>query len=536
MTGTRAALQYRRLRAPREHGQALLDPALPFAPGLLNRNRQLAENRQYDVQGRPLAELAQAARGQLIQAAMRHSSAYRDPSGHAFPPDTPLILAGHQPQLFHPGVWFKNFVLSELGRRLSACAVNLLIDNDNAGEPSIRVPSGTVEQPRVESVLFDRPEGEVPFEERGIRDPALFASFAERVVSAIRSLVPHPLVEQIWPHARQAARGCGNLGCCMAQARHRLEADWGLSTLEVPLSRLCDAEPFYWFATHLMCHLPRFHALYNDALAEYRRVNRVRSHSHPVPNLAVEDAWLEAPFWVWTCDDVRRRKVFVRQRGEQIEVSDLGSVRIYLDVTAERPASRGVDRLMEERARGVKLRPRALITTMYARVILGDLFLHGIGGAKYDQLTDLLIEQFFEFPAPSFLTATATAQLPIPGPAVSGADLRDAQRQLRELHFHPEKFLENSGEARQLAEEKRQWIALQLPRGARRPRHQQIERLNERLRWHVSQLRQEVSLHREELTNLLRTSTLLTSREYSFCLFPEQTLRPLLLELLRKEP
>ena len=33
-------------------------------------------------------------------------------------------------QLFHPGVWLKNFALGTLARRLNAVAVNLLIDTD----------------------------------------------------------------------------------------------------------------------------------------------------------------------------------------------------------------------------------------------------------------------------------------------------------------------------------------------------------------------------------------------------------------------
>ena len=32
-------------------------------------------------------------------------------------PNAPVILVGHQPELVHPGVWFKNFLLSELAHR-----------------------------------------------------------------------------------------------------------------------------------------------------------------------------------------------------------------------------------------------------------------------------------------------------------------------------------------------------------------------------------------------------------------------------------
>ena len=39
-------------------------------------------------------------------------------------------------------------------------------------------------------------------------------------------------------------------------------------------------------------------------------------------------------------------------------------------------------------SRGIRLRTRALTTTLFARYVLGDLFVHGIGGAKYDELGD----------------------------------------------------------------------------------------------------------------------------------------------------
>ena len=50
---------------------------------------------------------------------------------------------------------------------------------------------------------------------------------------------------------------------------------------------------------------------------------------------------------------------------------------------------------------------------MFARLFLCDLFIHGIGGAKYDQMTDAIIERFFGFAPPDYLTVTATAKLPI---------------------------------------------------------------------------------------------------------------------------
>src|SRR5207248_7394239 len=93
---------------------------------------------------------------------------------------------------------------------------------------------------------------------------------------------------------------------------------------------------------------------------------------------------------------------------------------------------------------GIKLRPRALITTMYARLVLSDLFIHGIGGAKYDELTDLIIRRFFSIEPPGYITATATFRLPIDRPNVSLDDLRRSVQRLRDLRYRPESFLSDA--------------------------------------------------------------------------------------------
>ena len=70
-------------------------------------------------------------------------------------------------------------------------------------------------------------------------------------------------------------------------------------------------------------------------------------------------------------------------------------------------------------------------------------FIHGIGGAKYDQLTDLLIQRFFNLEPPVFLTVSATFRLPTPRPKVSTEDLRHIDWLLRDLWYHPERHLDN---------------------------------------------------------------------------------------------
>ncbi|HTU25977.1 MAG TPA: hypothetical protein VMF30_11300, partial [Pirellulales bacterium] len=293
-------LAHRRLRAPRADGGVLVEPPLATTGEVLARNAALVAAADYDILGRPLAELARAARSELLLAAQHYSAQYRDVSGIAADPSAPVVVAGHQPQLFHPGVWYKNFLLSALASRHGGTAVNLVIDSDTIKSVAVRVPGGTALEPLIESVPLDRCSAEIPYEERAVGDRGLLRSFASRARAVLGSLVTRPLVEEFWPLVVERADAGVTLGECLSQARHVQEGRWGAASLELPQSQVCELESFAWFTCHLLADLPRVQSEYNAAVAEYRRANHVRSLAHPVPDLAADDGWLEAPYWIWS--------------------------------------------------------------------------------------------------------------------------------------------------------------------------------------------------------------------------------------------
>ena len=524
------SVNHKAARAPREHGQKFVDPPLTDAPSMIESNQRLAAGSNCDIHGLPLSQLAAAARKDLLTQARRFTSSYRDVRDEAAE-DAPLILAGHQPQLFHAGVWIKNFALSSLARYVDGRSINLLIDNDILRNPAIRVPVGSGSHRHVSTIAFDRVGEPIPYEERGITDLRQFQTFGHRVEEAIQSVVDSPLIEDYWPLVQQATERSHNVGRCLAEARHRLEGQWGQDTWEVPLSVVCDSRPFAWFTAHLLANAPSLHEVYNSSLTEYREINRVRSRSHPVPDLAVDEPWLEVPFWLWTSETPHRRRVFVRSCGEGLELSDREDTRIRLPLTADRDAEPAVERLADLAKQGIRLRPRALTTTVYARLFLSDLFLHGIGGAKYDQLTDLIMNRFFGVQPPCFMTLSATLLLLKDRTRGMLEEIRETRQLLREFRYHPERHLAQSAETARLIEEKRAWIARDLPRGQRGERHAHIERVNLALQSQLADRSEQLSKELAETIARLRQHQPLASREFSFCLFSEATLRPLLLEL-----
>lgn len=546
MNAARATLAYRRLRAPRTPDGVLLEPPQDVlgAALLANRAARHAASTRL-VGGLDLASLSRLARRDLLTAAHAHASRFSLPwadelVGPAGEDDPKLLVTGHQPQLFHPGVWFKNFVLDHVARRTHSLAVNLIIDNDTQRGASVKAPTGTVDAPRAIAVPWDQVADEVPYEQRLVRDETLFESFAERLTTTVEPLVSRPLVQSLWPLVLEARSVTRQPGLLFSVGRNRLERQFGLKTIDVPLSDLVDADAFRRFALELFSRAGELRDVYNQVLAEYRESHRIRSRSHPVPELAQENDWIEAPFWCWSDRAPRRRRLFVRATGTDWELTDRAGWRDRLPGGgigggATGDVSAALARWRDWRRAGVKIRPRALVTTLFSRLLLGDLFVHGIGGAKYDQLTDALFERFLGFTAPTFVTATATVCLPIPHSVVTNEDVWRLEQRLRASRFHPEAWL-SSDQLRddyvaRLVAEKRRWLATEPPRGSRLTRHRALGALNEALQQYLGEQRESWSREIESLRVAAQQHALLASREYSYCVFSNDDLPHRLLEL-----
>src|SRR5262249_17112451 len=128
----------RRLRAPLAHGAGGGDPPLR---GLA---RRLAGGRggppvppDLRVWGRPLVGLRRLGRAPAPPAAHAHPA---PPPCVPPAPDAAILAAGHQPEIFHPGVWVKNFALHGLARAVGATPLNLVVDNDTVKTTSLAVP------------------------------------------------------------------------------------------------------------------------------------------------------------------------------------------------------------------------------------------------------------------------------------------------------------------------------------------------------------------------------------------------------------
>jgi hypothetical protein len=176
----------RRLRAPTVDGGALIDPPPAEISGQIAANSRQLLDWHYDFQGRSARYLRAAVRQEVVALARR----FLERHGLSSPSfdlealarsERPLVVTGHQPELFHPGVWIKNFAAASIAGATGGVGLNLIVDNDIPKSSSIVVPAAGGGVIRLTHVDFDRWGGDAPFEDSPVLEHDLFATFADRV-------------------------------------------------------------------------------------------------------------------------------------------------------------------------------------------------------------------------------------------------------------------------------------------------------------------------------------------------------------------
>lgn len=406
-------IRYERLVAPNEHLGILIEPSAErIRPG-------------------PPVEIGAAAGGAefpvaALRAGLRDELELRGP----------VILAGHQPEFFHAGVLAKNIAAAAIAEQTGGTAIFLAVDTDVPKSTVLRLAEETAAGLRRVEVPIPGLDTQRPYaaQPRTPRDRWL-AFFAQ--VGALHRPVGD---SQLGVFAKAWIKNGGATPdyCeAFAFARHATEAQLGIAPLravrETDLSRTAAFRAFF---AHIALHAGRFAASYNAAQAAYRARHKVRARGRPVPPLRATDGRVELPFWVVPpgTADAPRMRLFVEWRGTQACFQ-----------AEDRPAfecSRAALETGRDAApQGWSVWPRALALSTFARLLLADLFIHGIGGAKYDEVSEDFARTFFGVePAPA-CCVTATLHLPLPHSSLSPGDARAARRASRDVRFNPQRYV-----------------------------------------------------------------------------------------------
>jgi hypothetical protein len=467
----------RRFRAPNANQEILADPAFDRFPAFVEQNRRLLDQSDVTIGKLSLQEFRRQARLEILG----------DNS------DRPLLITGHQPELFHPGVWVKNFAMHGLAKKINALPLHLIADHDTMKAATMMLPTWNewnAAAIRLEKWAYDEFETEQPWEKRKIRKPEQWAEFVQKVNESGKQWGYEPLLTSL---PKVSTEQAATWSTRFTVLRQHVEYTWGCVNREVTVSAMSQSDSFQRFIQEIFENADRFRNTYNLAVMQYRTRYRLRSHSHPVPNLAEN----ELPFWVYDGNQ--------RHAASQ---NDFGRT----------------------------LRPRALTLTLFARLCLGDLFIHGIGGGKYDEVTDTIIRNYFGIEPPAYQVMSATLHLPLPGFPATTNDLHRLHRQRRELDWEPDRQLEDP-QASALKRRKQELIAERSGNPVeRRQRYRELLMVKHDLRRFVEPTRRELEQKLNQISTEVSANAMLRRRDFAWVLYPEAVLKPFLQQFLELGP
>src|SRR3990167_4469758 len=556
---------------PKNNREVFLEPAIEHIPELALENRRKISGYKFEINGVPFQVLRDKTRMEILRKAVFYTNGIKsllrkDTSGlclyvrnstqsntineltldYEAIKNIPIVQTGHEPILYHPGIWIKNHLAHYLVKIVGGISVNMIVDNDACNMGFMYVPILSEISTSVGKVAFVKNKDHVAYEEIVFDDFEPILQFKEEVIdllskNAYREDVK-TIVEDIQGMFEQFTnrigeyyqQGCSDMVGLLTAARKSLEEDFGIENPEVPVSWMCDTDGFYHFLLHILYEAERFAKIYNEKLAEYRSIHKTRSKANPLPDLRIVGNFIELPFWVWKAEG-QRAKCYMVNEGEDIKITD--GVDILVILKKSEGAMENLSRLKVLMEAGIKIRPRAITTTMFSRLFFSDVFIHGIGGAKYDTITDEIIKEFFGIDPPGFVTISATLYLPLDTYDSDARELYDLQRSIDDMRYNPERYA--SKETQKEPEfinrvREKQRLLKMMTVGNADEKRQYFRRIKELNKLMLSQVHTELQKKQREINAIrekLAYNEVVRFREFPICLYPTKILKDYLLNV-----
>jgi len=175
--------------------------------------------------------------------------------------------------------------------------------------------------------------------------------------------------------------------------------------------------------------------------------------------------------------------------------------------------------------------PKALANTLFARVFVCDLMIHGVGGGRYDRVTDGVCRRYYGVEPPAFVVTSITMYLPLGAHIVTEDEVAAAKERLNRLEHNPDALLgevefdspDEQRLAAALAAEKTSLVdAIASPDADKKALGQRIRQVNSELAKLLAPLRQEMADELEALETQFAASEIFTDRSYPFCFWAAQ--------------
>jgi hypothetical protein len=286
----------------------------------------------------------------------------------ALPTDRPVVMTGHQPAVWHPGVLAKFIACDSAASTLNAAPAWIVPDQDEVDPFALRIPVADAhDRLRAATRRLAAPS------------PTGFAACsapAQHVTPIDASDAPLPSVREGAQRIADALATHANAPSAARQAQGALRdlvAPLAAPAPTIFASDLARTDLFGELLDRMAADPKAVTGAYNDAAGALPQAG--------VGRLIVNEAndRYELPLWRVPPGEPRRR--------------------VYAHELADIPREH--------------LAPRALLMTAIVRLAGCDLFIHGTGGGAYDAVTDRWIDAWLGEPLAPVAVVTATLRLPL---------------------------------------------------------------------------------------------------------------------------
>jgi len=510
------------LYIPEDNDTIFIGPEITEWPRLSAANHGILKN---------LASRKQC-QAELLEAACSYTQRIL-PVSRPREPKASVVAVGHQPGWHHCGIWSKQVAVSNFARSIGGTALHLIVDHD-ACDTAMLLPDRTRGGLwRLEQVNITTKQKNVAPE---VRRPALRIekkAFIEKVTSDSRSRFCRHVWSGLDMSVQENENRFDNISDTITYLQALLNHALGLHILYLPVSQLCKSEAFERFFISIVMGAARFAGSYNRALAtKVGHGNKNKRQAPAALELNEQTGRVELPFWL-LAENGERARLYAAQRTDgcvQIGTgkSELGSLNSN---GADGHKARLTDILGPLRYR---LRPKAVSLTLFARLFLADWFVHGLGGAGYEHITDHLIADYYGIKDLTFGIVTANLNLHLPDESCSSPQsAHQLRNELRHLKYNPEKFvpadLREKEPAKSMIAEKLRLVSntkdRSIPARLRRSAWRSITEINEKLLNLAGSRRAQLEKRLAAAERLEKSTQIANHRGYFFGLFPETKLR-----------
>jgi len=432
----------------------------------------------------------------------------------------------------HCGIWAKNLAACRFAEAVDGGSLHLVLDHDICDTAMVLPEQNSDGNWRFERLEIESEQRDVPLEFRQLPQRTHFRRFVDAVVNARTG----QLCAAAWPECEMLSNdkisGLNNIAELITYLQSLLNAALGLNIMYLPVSMLSQSDAFVNFVIPIMVDATGLASSYNSAVSTQIAEQR-DNHGGKLRFLLIDitTGLTELPFWLVSPNGKRGSLCVTVDKTGKIRVGTASNELGNLDSASQSGKVHQFKQILQQS--GYRLRPKAVSLTLFVRLFLADWFIHGIGGAFYEGVTDYIIQNYYRKNALRFGVATCTMMLPLSNtPGSTKDNLSQLKHKLHNIKHGPERYIEDSVLKRQpvvsLVREKEQLIHQatdsSLPSSARRSAWDSLSVINEKLLQYAKGTAEMLKKRIAELETDTISQEACDHREYFFGIFPKERL------------